>query len=203
MIVVRYLGLALVLGVSTALVGVVVSQPSRGLRLFLRCLRWGIATGAVTGAVFGGVVSLIGSFSRDPGPALGLMFTSIGIGGLLGAIVALLPTVIGALLITAVLGRRHPHPASEASVHSDLTAVFVVVVAVLDLILLVALVVSGGGLSSAAIALPLIVVGNACVVLMLRRARTSISQRWSEASGGGPGWDSVPGSARPGGITAH
>ena len=66
----------------------------------------------------------------------------------------------------------------EAVMHSDLTSVFTVVVGVLDLILFVALIATGADLSSAAIALPLIVVGNACVVLMLWRARRSISRLW-------------------------
>ena len=56
-------------------------------------------------------------------------------------------------------------------------------VGVLDLILLVALVATGAGLSSAAIAVPLIVVGNACMVVMLWRARRSISRLWLEVAG--------------------
>ncbi len=176
-------GLALVLGVSTALVGVVVSQPSNSFRLFVRSLRWGVATGAATGAAFGGIASLLGSFNKDAGPALGLTLAGVVIGGVAGAIVALLPTLIGGLLITAVLARRHPQPTSEASVRRDLTGIFAAVVAVLDVILLVALVAGGDGFSSAAIAVPLIAVGNACVVVMLRRARTSISRLWVEVAG--------------------
>ena len=184
MILVRYLGLALVLGVSTALVGVVVSQPSNSVRLLVRCLRWGVATGAATGAVFGGVGSLIGAFTGDPGAALGLTLVGVAIGGVAGAVVALLPTLIGGLLVMAVLRRRHPHPASEASVERDLTGVFAVVVATLDVILLVAVAASGGDFSSAVISVLLLVVGNACVVLMLWRARMSISRLWLEVAGG-------------------
>ncbi len=183
MIAARYLGVALVLGVCTALVGVVVSQPPNGLRLFLRCLRWGIATGAATGAAFGGLLTLIGSFDTEPAPALGLTLAGAVAGCVAGAIVALLPTLFGALLITAVLGRRHPSPAAEADVERDLTGVFAAVVAVLDVILLLALLAGGDGLTSAAIALPLILAGNAFVVLILRRARMSISQLWLEVAG--------------------
>jgi hypothetical protein len=178
MIVVRYLGLALVLGVSTALVGVVVSQPSSSLRLFVRCLRWGLATGAATGALFGGVVSLIGAFTGDPGAALGLTLVGVVIGGVAGAIVAILPTLIGGVLVMTVLRQRHPHPASEASIERDLTGVFAVVVATLDVILLVALLASGADFSSAVTSLLLLMTGNACVVLMLWRARRSISRLW-------------------------
>ncbi len=67
--------------------------------------------------------------------------------------------------------------------HSDLTSVFTVVVGALDLILLVALVATGAGLSSAAVAVPLVVVGNACVVVMLWRARRSISRLWLAVAG--------------------
>jgi hypothetical protein len=184
MILIRYLGLALVLGVSTALVGVVVSQPSNTVRLFVRCLRWGLATGAATGAVFGGLVSLIGAFTGDPGAALGLTLVGVVIGGVAGAIVAILPALIGGLLVMTVLRQRHPHPASEVSVERDLTGVFAVVVATLDVILLVAVLASGGDFSSVMISMLLLVVGNACVVLMLWRARMSISRLWLEVAGG-------------------
>lgn len=84
----------------------------------------------------------------------------------------------------AVLRRRHPHPASEASVERDLTGVFAAVVAVLDVILLLALLASGGGFSSAVISLMLLVVGNGFAVLMLCRARRSISRLWLEVTAG-------------------
>lgn len=178
MILFGYLGLALVLAVSSALLVVVACRASERVRLFLRCLRWGIATGAVTGAVFGASLPLIGSLRGDPGSPVGWMLGGAVYGAVIGAIVALIPTLIGAVFITDLLRQRHPRPTSEVSMHSDLTSVFAVVVGVLNLILFVALLATGAGLSSAAIALPLIVVGNASVVLMLWRARRSISQLW-------------------------
>ena len=184
MIVGRYLGLALVLGVSTALVGVVVSQPSNSVRLFVRCLRWGLATGAATGAVFGGVTSLIGTFTSDPGAALGLTLIAVVIGGVAGALVALLPTLIAGLLVTTVLRQRHPHPVSATSVERDLTGVSAAVVAVLDVILLVGVLASGADFASTVISLLLLVLGNACVVLMLWRARRSISRLWLDVTAG-------------------
>jgi hypothetical protein len=175
-----YLGLASVLGVSTALLVVVARRASDRVRLLLRCLRWGFATGAVTGAVFGASLPLIGSLRGNPGSLVGWMLGGAVYGAVFGAIVALIPTLIGAVFITDLLRHRHPRPTSEESMHSDLTSVFTAVVGVLDLILLVALIATGAGLSSAAIAVPLIVVGNACVVLMLWRARRSISRLWLE-----------------------
>lgn len=61
MIVAGYLGLALVVGVSAALLVVFASRASSRTRLLLRCLRWGLATGAVTGALFGAALPLVGS----------------------------------------------------------------------------------------------------------------------------------------------
>lgn len=178
-----YLGVALVLGVGSALLAVVVSQASSGVRLFMRCLRWGVATGAVTGAVVGACLPLIGSFRGDTGSLLAFMFGGVVYGAVSGAIVALIPTLIGASVVTDLLRQRHPHPSSEESVHSDLTSVFGVMVAVLNGIVLVAVIASGAGLSSATIALSLTVVGNACVALMLWRARRSISRLWFTAAG--------------------
>lgn len=178
MILFGYLGLVLVLAVSAALLVVVAARASDRTRLFLRCLRWGFATGAVTGAVFGASLPLIGALRGDPGSPMGWMLGDAVYGAVIGAIIALIPTLIGAVFITDLLRQRHPHPTSEESLRGDLTSVFAVVVGVLDLLLLVALIATGAGLSSAAIALPLIAVGNACVVLMLWRARRSISRLW-------------------------
>lgn len=173
-----YLGLALVLGVSAALLVVAAGRASDRTRLFLRCLRWGFATGAVTGAVIGASLPLIGSLKGDPGSPLGLMLGGAIYGAVFGAIVALIPTLMGAVFVTDLLRHRHSHPTSEESVQTDLTWAFGAVVGALDVFLLVLLIASGQVLSSAAVALPLIVTGNICVVLMLWRARRSISRLW-------------------------
>ncbi len=186
MILLGYIGLALVVGVTSALLVVVADRASSGVRLFMRCLRWGLATGAMTGAAFAASLAVIGSLRGYPGSPWGLMLGSAVYGAVIGAIVALIPTLIGAAVVTDLLRRRHPHQSSEASVQRDLTGAFAVVVALLDVILLVVLLATGAGLSSAAIALPLVVGGNVCVVLMLWRARTSISRLWLEVSGGIP-----------------
>lgn len=178
MILAGNLDLVLALGVSAALLVVVAGRASDRVRLLLRCLRWGFATGAVTGAVFGACLPLIGSLRGDPGSPLGLMLGAGAYGAVIGAVVALIPTLIGAVFITDLLRQRHPRPTSEDGMYGDLTSAFAVVVGVLDLIVFVILIATGPGPSSAAIALLLIVVGNACVVLMLWRARRSISRLW-------------------------
>ena len=193
MIVAGYLGLALVLGVSSALLIVVANRASSGVRLFIRCLRWGHATGAVTGAVLAASLPVIGSLRGDPGSPLGLMLGLAVYGAIVGTVVALIPSLIGAAVVTDLLRRRHPHPASEETVQGDLAPVFAGVVAMLDVIVLVALIASGADLAAAAIALPLIIIGNACVVLMLRRARKSISRLWLEVArqpAGSASWQS-------------
>ena len=114
--------------------------------------------------------------------SLGLTPVGLFYGAIVGALVSLIPTLIGTVFITDVLAHRHPYPSSAQDVQVDLTAVFQVVVAVLDVALVVALVVSGVGLSSIAVALPFIFVGNACVVLMLCRARGSIGRLWTSAA---------------------
>jgi hypothetical protein len=175
-----YIGVALVVGVSAAILAVVAARASDRLRLFLRCLRWGVATGAVTGAVIGAMVLLLPGLGNAAAPSL-VGLTPVGVlsGAVIGALVSLIPSLIGAVFIADVVGQRRPPRSSEEVVQSDLTMIFRVVVGVLDAAVIVALIASGGGLSSVAVALPYIVVGNACVVLMLCRAKGSIGRLWS------------------------
>lgn len=144
-----------------------------GLRLFFRCLRWGIATGAATGAVVGaaiGAPAVRGGLSL--GPALGGAFYGV----IIGAIVAVVPSVPGGLLVSLVLERRHPHEASREVVERDLNLMFAGVVGVLDAALLLAMFLAGNGLSTLVRAMPVVLLANACVGLMLWRARASITR---------------------------
>ena len=189
MIVAGYLGFFLVLAVGTALLVVVANRASKGVRLFLRCVRWGLATGAVTGALFGAALPLIGSLEGDPGPIFAWMIGGFVYGAFFGAIVAVIPTLFGAVFIHDLLIHRHREPSSMESVQRDLTAAFAGVVGVLDVILLavlVAVIAGGTELSSAVLSFAALLAGNACVALMLWRARTSISRLWmAEVSGAG------------------
>lgn len=56
------------------------------------------------------------------------------------------------------------------------------VVLVLDAALLMAVISGGGSLSAAAVSLPFVMAGNACVALMLCRARESIGQSWADVA---------------------
>ncbi len=169
MTVAGYLGVALVIGTSAALLAVVAGRASDRVRLLLRCLRWGVATGAATGAVIGAMIPLVGAHSLSQ---LNLVFGLGLYGAVIGALVSLIPTLVGAAFIT---NRQHyPYPSAADDVQRDVTAVFGVVMGVIDVLLFVALLVGGNGWSSIVASLPFIVAGNACVLLMLWRARRSI-----------------------------
>ncbi len=140
-------------------------------RLFLRCLRWGVATGAVTGAVLGAMLMVV-PWQPD------LLFVGLFFGAIFGSVISLVPTLITTLFVMDLLRQRHPHPSSDDDVRTDLTSVFRVVVAALDVIAVVALVAFRAG-SSVIVGIPFLLVANACVALMLGRARGSISRLWS------------------------
>jgi hypothetical protein len=185
MIVAGYLGLFLVLAIGSAVLVVMANRAAKGVRLLLRCVRWGLATGAVTGALFGACLPLIGSIGGDPGPVFPFMVGGFVYGAIIGAVVAVIPTMIGAVFIRDLLMQRHPEPTSEESMRRDLTAAFGVVVGVLDVILLavlVAVMAGGTGLSSAAVSFAALLAGNGCVAVMLWRARASISRLWMEVA---------------------
>jgi hypothetical protein len=183
-IVAGYLGLLLLIGVTAALLVFAAGRVPARTRLFLRCLRWGFATGAVAGAVVGALVVLLGAIKGDPWTPWDVILGGGVTGTIVGGVVALIPTLIGATYITDLLGRRQPHPVSEDGVQRDLTPVMRAVVAVLDLIVVVALIAGGAAgvsLSSLGLSLGLALAGNAAVILMLGRARTSIGRLWSAA----------------------
>ncbi|MDQ3641477.1 MAG: hypothetical protein M3450_08455 [Actinomycetota bacterium] len=144
-----------------------------GLRLFLRCLRWGIATGAATGAVVG---AAIGVPAVRGGLSLGLALGGAFYGVIIGAIVAVVPSVPGGLLVSLVLERRHGDGASREAVERDLTFLSGGVVAVLNAGVLFAVFLAGNGLSTLVRAMPVVLPANACVGLMLWRARASITR---------------------------
>lgn len=176
MIVAGYLAVALVVGVTAALLAVVAARAPGRVRLFLRSLRWGVSTGAATGAVIGAMVLLAGGIGSDDSWLLSLIPAGLLYGAVVGVVVSLLPSLIGAAVITGLIGPRLAHPSAEEAVQSDLRLIFGVVVGLLDTVVLIALVASVTDLSSVAVAVPFIVAGNAGVVLMLCRARISISR---------------------------
>jgi hypothetical protein len=151
---------------------------SGGTRIYLRCLRWGLATGAVSGAAIGALLVLASAHRGTRWTPADVLLDGLT-GGVVGAIVALIPTLIGAAFVTDLLTRRHPDRCSPADVRGDLTGVFRAVAAVLDVIVVVIVIASRAGLSGAAVAGGFIIAGNVCVALMLHRAGGSITRLWS------------------------
>jgi len=172
MIVSGYVGVALLICVSAALLAVVAVRAPDRVRLFLRCLRWGVATGAATGAVVGAMIPLVGALRSDRWSQLNLILGLGVYGAVIGALVSLIPTLVGAVFITE--RQRYRYPSAQDDVQRDVTGVFSVVMGVIDVPLCVALFAGGNGWSSLVISLPFVVAGNACVLLMLWRARRSI-----------------------------
>ncbi|HUQ63907.1 MAG TPA: hypothetical protein VM121_09140 [Acidimicrobiales bacterium] len=148
-----------------------------GARLYLRCLAWGLATGAAVGGVAGFVIGVL--VATSAGPAL----VAIGLAGgvIYGALVAVVPTVLGGFVVVAVLIRRHPHPASLVRVHQDLGVVFASVVIALDLVVLVWWIALGGLTSQVLVLLMALLLIDAAAAAVLTPARRSISQAWSSA----------------------
>ncbi len=142
-------------------------------KLYRRCVRWGLVTGAVAGSATGVAIGLHG---LDLDLALGLAVW----GFVTGLVFSVVPTVIASSLVTAVVRHRHPHPASAEAVERDLGALFCIIVLVLDVMFLVGVFVHGDGFRTVAPSLPVLAVANVTVAAVLWRARTSIARNWSD-----------------------
>ena len=143
--------------------------------LYLRCLGWGLATGAVVG---GGLGSVIGLLAGATGSDLYLAGIAALAGLVYGIAAAAVPTVLGGIAVVVVLGRRHPQPASYEAVRRDLTVLFAAVVGLLDLVVL-AWWAALGGWATLHVVVAAMAVVNAATVLMLKPARTSIARAWA------------------------
>ena len=143
--------------------------------LYVRCLGWGLATGAVVG---GGLGSVIGLLAGATGSDLYLVGIAVVAGLVYGIAVAAVPTVLGGIAVVVVLGWRHPQPASFEAVRRDLTVLFASVVGLLDLVVLAwwsAL----GGWATLHVVVAVLAVVDAATVPMLKPARTSIARSWA------------------------
>lgn len=150
------------------------------MSLYRQCVRWGLSTGAVTGALTGATLVVMSGLGRGFDDQLADALIGAGFGTVIGLLVSVLPAALGGLVVTEVVGRRHPQPSSPDALGRDLSFVFCVVVGVLNVGVVVPLFAAGNGVSSLPNALPLLLVTNACVALMLWRARASIIRRPSK-----------------------
>lgn len=144
-------------------------------RLYVRCLGWGLATGAVVGGGFGLIIGLLAGAT---GGGVYLMSIAVLAGLVYGIAAAAVPTMLGGVAVVVVLGWRHPCPAFQEAVRRDLTVVFGAVVGLLDLVVLVCWAALGGWATLHVVAAVLVAI-DAATVLMLRPARTSIARAWS------------------------
>lgn len=133
--------------------------------LYRECVVVGLATGAAAGAA-------TGTFE---GAQFGVVAVGL-IGGILGTLVALVPSLLGACAVTEVIRRRHPVAASTDDVRRDLDIVFATVAVAINAASLVAIVAYSdpGGLLFLA-------VGNAGALPVLWLGRASIVKAWAGA----------------------
>lgn len=149
-------------------------------RLYVRCLAWGLATGAAVGGVVGSIAGILLVIGGGPLTVA----IAIATGVIYGAIVAVVPTVLGGIVVVVVLLRRHPHPASFEGVHHDLGVVFAGVVVALDLVVLVPCLLLLGWTSGLLLLLAALLLIDAATGAVLQPARRSITRAWVESSAG-------------------
>ena len=143
---------------------------------YLRCVGWGVATGAATGGLAGALVAVLLFIG---GTLSNVALVSLLAGAVIGSLVAVIPSALGALVVTAVIGHRHRRPAAPEAVRTDVTRVLLALVGLLDLALLVAALAGGAGGYDVLEAFPYVAVVNVCVAVVLRWAVADLSQAWS------------------------
>jgi hypothetical protein len=114
------------------------------------------------------------------GPVVAAVALAVGI--IYGAVVAVVPTVLGGFVVVVVLIHRHPHPASFEDVHQDLGVVFASVVVALDVVVLVWWLLLGGWTSQVLVLLVALLLIDVAAAALLIPARRSIARAWVEGS---------------------
>ena len=143
------------------------------MRLYLLCVRWGLAAGAAVGAVTLGADGAGLGPGSESGFALGEVLWGAGA----GLVVAIVPAALGSLFVTT-LEWRPADSWSPDSVRRDLNAVIAITVAILDGCTLALMLYLDGPLLEL---LPLLLLANVACLLVLWRARASIGRSLSAA----------------------
>ena len=167
------------------------------IRLYLRCVRWGLTAGAVAGAGTLAYAALAGHLEEladgeDLGSRLGQALSGAMTGVPFGMVVAVIPTLIGGLLVLSILWGSHPRPASVGAVRLDLGVACYGLTAILAGAVVFAALLEGGG--SVGEVLPYVLVPTAWVFVVLWPAVRSIARGWA-----GDGQPASPLSGRPNG----
>lgn len=149
-------------------------------RLLGRCVRWGLATGAVAGLVIGmyvGVASGDGLGDGTLGSRIGVGLVMGLLGLVVGALLSAVPTIVLGLAVMRLATRRDTQPSTAQALERDIGVLGGVAVALLNVVALL-LLASLDGWSKIGPELPLIVLGDACVIPMPWGARASIVAAW-------------------------
>jgi hypothetical protein len=156
--------------------------------LFLRCVLWGVATGAAvggsTGALLGAAIdrSYGGvDFITDLASAEFVLIATL-LGVVYGAVLAVVPAAVGGLAVTEVTRRRHPQPASPEAVRRDLGLMFVAVAILVNAAFFPALFVTADENAPTGEYLVALLAGNLSGGPVLWWARSSITKAWAGAS---------------------
>lgn len=161
--------------------------------LLLRCVLWGLATGAAAGAVVGALIGvalatdnglgLIETFSGwDIDGAPGFVGFTAAIGAAYGAVFAIVPAVVGGLVVTEVTRRRHPQPASPPEVRRDLGIMFASVALLMNAIFFPAIFVTADEYAPIGAYLVGLLAANLAGAPVLWWARSSITKSWTGSS---------------------
>jgi hypothetical protein len=105
---------------------------------------------------------------------------ALAAGVIYGTIVAVVPTILGGIVVVVVLTRRHPHAASFEAVQHDLSVIFASVVVALDLVVIVYWLALGGWTAQLLVALAVLLIVDVAVAAMLHPARRSVARAWVE-----------------------
>lgn len=144
--------------------------------LYLRCLGWGLAIGAVVGGGFGLVIGLL---LAAGGHDVDVVWIALVAGLAYGMAVAAAPSVLGGIAVVILAERRHPAPASYEPVRHDLTVWSAVVVGLLDLVVLAWWGVVGAW-TAFPVVLAVLAVVDVAAAVMLKPACASIARAWAE-----------------------
>ncbi len=152
------------------------------IRLYLRCLRWGLTAGAVAGAGTLAYAGFLGHLSDLRDASIGVRMEQAFSGALQGApfgmMVAVVPTLIGGLVVLSIVWGSHPRPASTDAVRRDVGVASYGLTAILAGAVLFAALLEGGA-SDAGEILPWVLVPTACLLVVLWPAVTSIARGWA------------------------
>lgn len=162
------------------------------LWLFLRCVLWGLATGAAAGALVGALIGV--AFATDNGlwvvdtlsgvdidGAAALVAITTALGVVYGAVFAIVPAVVGGLVVTEVTRRRHPQPASPPAVRRDL-GLMILAVVILTNAVFIPIFVTGDENTPIGAYLAGMLAANVAGGPVLWWARSSITRAWAGAS---------------------